>query len=73
MNFFKWQYWFRVWFKIAVDAFTNNRDDATDFGYVILACKRIAVSQFTNYHVKFSQRQANEIAHDLVWGSHILS
>jgi len=49
--------------KTVVDAFNNDREKATEFGYVISACvcKRSFASHFTNSQFEFSRRLANKL------------
>lgn len=47
---------------MVVDTYNKPREDAREFGHVILACKPSFASQVTKSHVEFSWRQANKIA-----------
>jgi hypothetical protein len=52
--------------KRVVDNFKNNRRDESVFGDIIKDCKNVFYSYFTNSHVEFIMRQANEVGHNLV-------
>lgn len=52
--------------KVIADAFNSHRLDVTEFGHVILACRHLFSSSFTNSRVAFNRRQANVSAHILV-------
>lgn len=52
--------------KVIVYAFNSYRLDVTEFGHVILACRHLFSSSFTNSRVAFNRRQANVAAHILV-------
>jgi ribonuclease HI len=51
--------------KTITDAFNKNRVDVTETGYILLECRRLFTSHFTNSKVEFNRRQANEAAHIL--------
>jgi ribonuclease HI len=51
--------------KRVVDNFKNNRRDESVLGDIIKDCKNVFYSYFTNSHVEFIRRQANEVAHNL--------
>jgi hypothetical protein len=45
--------------KKVVDSLNKGGNDITEFGHVVLECKRSFVSYFENYCVEFSWRPAN--------------
>ncbi|XP_039683319.1 uncharacterized protein [Medicago truncatula] len=47
-------------------AFYARKDDVSEFGNVITACRGILSTKFTNSRVEFIQRQADEVAHVFV-------
>jgi hypothetical protein len=49
--------------------FTLWRDESV-FGDIIKDCKNVFYSYFTNFHVEFIRRQANEVAHCLAKAAH---
>src|SRR4030067_946497 len=51
--------------QLTTTAFNHHREDVTEFGQVISACKRLFTSSFTNSQVEFNKRQANMVAHTL--------
>ena len=51
--------------QLTTTAFNHHREDVTEFGQVISACKRLFTSSFTNSQVEFNKRQANVVAHTL--------
>ena len=52
--------------KLTRDAFNHHRPYFTEFGQIIIACRRRFSSYFTNSKVEFNQQQTNEVAHTLV-------
>jgi len=51
--------------KISYDAFHSHKDDVSEFGHIILACKSLFSTHFTNSRVEFTRQQANAAAHAL--------
>ena len=51
--------------KVTVNAFNSPRNDLTEFGCIITACRNLFSSHFANSRVEFSRRQANVAAHIL--------
>lgn len=51
--------------KKVVDSFRTCINDVTEFGCIIYVCKQLFQNNFLNSHVKFRQRQANRVAHEL--------
>jgi len=46
-------------------AFYARKDDVSEFGNVIKACRNIFSTKITNSRVEFIRKQANEVAHVL--------
>jgi len=63
---------FVLYSKITNDVFHSNRQDASDFGHIILGCQRLSYSQFTNFQTEFNRRQVNAVIYALI-GEVVLS
>jgi len=46
--------------------FHAHKDDVSEFGHIISACRSLFNNHLTNSRVEFTRRQANEVAHALV-------
>lgn len=57
----------RLWWIAFID-----KDDFSEFGVIILACKQL-LSSFSNSKIEFSMKQANVIAYKLVRTATFLS
>jgi hypothetical protein len=53
--------------EIFTKAFQHHQPDITEFGQVMADARRLFTSYFLNSRVEFNRRQANEVAHSLVW------
>jgi len=52
--------------KIVGDTFHSNRPDFSDFGHIILGCRKLFHSNFINSRVEeFNKLQTNAVAHAL--------
>jgi len=51
--------------KTTHDAFHAPKDDVSEFGHIISACRSLFNNHLTNSRVEFTRRQANEVAHAL--------
>jgi hypothetical protein len=51
--------------KTTNDAFHHNNSNVSEFGHIILECKRLFTSHFTNSRVDFNRRRANDVVHAL--------
>ena len=51
--------------KLTSDAFLSTRNDTSEFGSIILSCRLLFSSFFSNSRVEFVRRQANADAHAL--------
>jgi ribonuclease HI len=59
--------------KTIMDAFNQNQVDFTETDYILLECRRLFTSHFTNFKIEFSRRQANEAAHILAGATTFLA
>jgi len=51
--------------KTTHDAFHAHKDDVSEFGHIISACRSLFNNHLTNSRVEFTRRQTNEVAHAL--------
>jgi hypothetical protein len=59
--------------KTITDAFNQNRVDVMETSYILLECRRLFTSHFTNSKVEFSRQQTNEVAHILAGAATFLA
>lgn len=53
--------------QLTTKVFNHQREDVSEFGKVIFACKRLFTSSFTNSQVEFNKRQSNVVTHTFAW------
>ena len=51
--------------KLVVEVVNSNNNSNNHFGSIISHCQQLLNTQFTNYKVEFSRRDANEVTHNL--------